>query len=391
METAADIADWWDKQHAMSKKALDQFVDENPNMFGIVVATAVATAMEVGKGTVDVLRFGEGMAEGTVGGVGQDALRALSIVGTVGKGAKIIKEVIGRSRMVKLIVDPGGRAAALGGGGRCVYVSATQALRQTGQKAYASVDDLARELGMTIDDLGTSNASQLRAFLMKVKARIGPVLKFRDWKDVERAVPHDGSVVSFGVSWTGGGGHRLYAFRDALGRVKIMDRGGKGALPEVIDSIEDLVKRYRKPGVAAFNEGFEIKDLFLKFVGPKGLATLAMEVLATTTGDAETTAQMFEAYKDGQLAPPAAPPPPERRVIVMDPIYIRASEPYPGGTYTVRRGDTLSKIAQRAYGDMMKYGVIYMANKRLIGHDVNLIHPGQVLRIPILSAVPGIK
>jgi hypothetical protein len=231
--------------------------------------------MEVGKGTVDVLRLGEGVAEGTLGGVGQDALRTLSIVGTVGKGAKVIKEVVGRSKMMQLIIDPGGRAASLGGGGRCVYVSATQALRQTGQKAFASVDDLAKELGMTIDDLGTSNAAQMRAFLTKIGAKIGAIRKFDKWDDLKKAVPHDGSVLSFGVAFKGGGGHRLYAFRDALGKVKIMDRGGRGKLPLVLDSIEDVAKRYGKP-VASFNDSFEIKDLFLKFVGPKGLATLAM-------------------------------------------------------------------------------------------------------------------
>ena len=49
---------------------LDRFVDNNPNLFGVIVATAAATAMEVGAGTVDTLRFGEGMAEG--GAKGED-------------------------------------------------------------------------------------------------------------------------------------------------------------------------------------------------------------------------------------------------------------------------------------------------------------------------------
>jgi nucleoid-associated protein YgaU len=381
MRSASDIADWWDKQHAISKKALDDFVDEYPGLFGVVVATAAATAMELGKGTVDVLRFGEGMAEGTAGGVGQDALRALSLVGTLGKGAKVIKEVVSRSRMMQLIVDPGGRSAALGGGGRCVYVSATQALRQTGQKAYASVDDLARELGMTLDDLGTSDAGQLRAFLTRVNARIGATLNFRSWADIKNAVPFDGSVVSFGVKFAGGGGHRLYAFRDALGRVKIMDRGGRGNLPVILDSIDDVVRRYRKTGIDRFNDGFVIKDLFLKFVGPKGLATLAMEVLATTAGDAEATKQLFEAYKDSDTA--AAPQPQSKPVMRMDPIHIQAGAPAPGGTYTVKAGDSLSKIAQLAYGNMMKYPIIYMANRKTIGPNPNLIHPGQQLRIPV--------
>lgn len=64
MWTVGDIADWWDEQHRQSKKELDQFVDNNPNLFGIVVATAAATAMEIGAGTVDTLRFGQGLAEG---------------------------------------------------------------------------------------------------------------------------------------------------------------------------------------------------------------------------------------------------------------------------------------------------------------------------------------
>ena len=378
MRTAADIADWWDKQHATSKKALDDFVDENPGLFGVVVATAVATAMEVGKGSVDVLRFGEGLAEGSAGGIGQDALRALSIVGTVGKGAKVIKEVVSRSRMMKLIVDPGGRAAALGGGGRCVYVSATQALRETGQKAFASVDDLARELGLTIDDLGTSSGLHLRTFLMKLKARIGPVLNVKTWKDIERAVPHDGSVVSFGVSFKGGGGHRLYAFRDMLGRVKIMDRGGRGALPRVLDTLDDVVKRYGKGGIAAFNESFEIKDLFLKFVGPKGLATLAMEVLGTTSADAQKVAQAFEVYKQEQGAEPGKP----RR--------IKGPELAIGGGFTGegiaghRDKSTLSGIAKAQYGDFNLWPLIFDLNKDKIGPNPNRIKPGtKLLLLPV--------
>jgi hypothetical protein len=265
-------------------------------MFVVVVATALATAMEVGKGTVDVLRFGEGIAQGTPGGIGRDALRALSVAGAAGKGAKLVKEVVGRTRMMKLIVDPGGP--------RCAFVSATQALRQTGQKAYMSVDDLARELGMTLDDFGPSNANQLRVFLLRVGARLGRMTAFTKWQEIERAVPRDGSVLSFGVNFAKGGAHRLYAFRDALGKVRIMDRGGsKGRLPEVFDSLEEMASKYGRGAVSSFNQGFVIKDLFLKFVGPKGTATLAMEVLATTVGDPGETARTLTTPKNPVLPP----------------------------------------------------------------------------------------
>ena len=53
----------------------------------------------------------------------------------------------------------------------------------------------------------------------------------------------------------------------------------------------------------------------------------------------------------------------------------------PMTSYVVVKGDSLSKIAQRAYGDARKWRKIYEANKDLI-KDPDLIYPGQSLRIP---------
>ncbi len=56
--------------------------------------------------------------------------------------------------------------------------------------------------------------------------------------------------------------------------------------------------------------------------------------------------------------------------------------PEPEATfYEVKKGDTLSKIAKEVYGDMMKYPVIFEANKPMLTSP-DLIYPGQVLRIP---------
>jgi nucleoid-associated protein YgaU len=49
--------------------------------------------------------------------------------------------------------------------------------------------------------------------------------------------------------------------------------------------------------------------------------------------------------------------------------------------YEVKKGDTLSEIAKAHYGDMMKYPVIFEANKPMLSHP-DKIYPGQVLRIP---------
>jgi nucleoid-associated protein YgaU len=50
-------------------------------------------------------------------------------------------------------------------------------------------------------------------------------------------------------------------------------------------------------------------------------------------------------------------------------------------TYTVKPGDTLSKIAQQQLGDAKAYMAIFDANRDLL-KDPDKIQPGQVLKIP---------
>lgn len=50
--------------------------------------------------------------------------------------------------------------------------------------------------------------------------------------------------------------------------------------------------------------------------------------------------------------------------------------------YTVKSGDTLSKIAREYYGDAGRYPEIFEANKPML-KDPDKIYPGQVLRIPL--------
>ena len=60
---------------------------------------------------------------------------------------------------------------------------------------------------------------------------------------------------------------------------------------------------------------------------------------------------------------------------------------YPAGTasqyHDVVRGDPLSAIAKKYYGDANKYPVIFEANKPMLTHP-DKIYPGQKLRIPAL-------
>lgn len=52
--------------------------------------------------------------------------------------------------------------------------------------------------------------------------------------------------------------------------------------------------------------------------------------------------------------------------------------------HTVQPGDNLSFISERYYGTQANFRIIYEANKDVIGDNMSLIRPGQVLKIPKL-------
>jgi nucleoid-associated protein YgaU len=68
---------------------------------------------------------------------------------------------------------------------------------------------------------------------------------------------------------------------------------------------------------------------------------------------------------------------------VSDEMQVEVEEPV-AVFHTVERGDTLSKIAKKVYGNAMKYPVIFEANRPMLTHP-DKIYPGQVLRIPPLD------
>lgn len=71
-------------------------------------------------------------------------------------------------------------------------------------------------------------------------------------------------------------------------------------------------------------------------------------------------------------------------VAVVDNL-LEVDDPKPEAVFhTVEKGDWLSKIAKKHYGDANKYMVIFEANKPMLS-DPDKIYPGQVLRIPALD------
>lgn len=79
--------------------------------------------------------------------------------------------------------------------------------------------------------------------------------------------------------------------------------------------------------------------------------------------DPNTPLPDFSDVQGGSSSTAPQPPPPQER------------------TYTVQKGDSLSKIAKALYGSAKKWTVIYEANKDSIKNP-DLIYPGQVFRIP---------
>jgi LysM repeat protein len=379
MRTASDIADWWDEQHRQSKKELDRFVDENPNLFGVIVGTAVATAMDLGAGMVDMAKFGQGAASGTVGGFAKDGVRLIGIMGPLGKAAKYAQVGV-NARLARLIVDTGGP--------RCGYISMTQAFRQTGTRAFAAVEDLAKALGKNLSELGGSRlAGRIQEF-KSLGAKISAVKNVSTLGEIEEMTKNDGSVTMFSIvgkrmikGVPKDVGHAVYAFRTLFGRLRIMNRGGMfadgttGKTGEVFESLADLSKKYKILGEWQVREAAVMENVFGKVMnaasraGAVAIGALAAEAHVTTSvapDHNETVAQAFEIHK----------------TIVRSGK--KALEQEPPRYHGVVHGESLSKIAKYYYGNMNKWPLIYVANRDQIGGNPDLIKPRQRLLIPDL-------
>jgi LysM repeat protein len=102
-----------------------------------------------------------------------------------------------------------------------------------------------------------------------------------------------------------------------------------------------------------------------------------------TPGGAESTSAAPVVAPVPDVAPREAAPAPKKST----PAASSSSSARPGGTYTVKRGDTLSEIAQRAYGSASKRNID--AIKRANGLKGDTIRIGQKLKIPSsTSATP---
>lgn len=118
--------------------------------------------------------------------------------------------------------------------------------------------------------------------------------------------------------------------------------------------------------------GFQVKNFDLN-IDAEGNVVL--------TGECETRADFEKiALTAGNIAGVAQV---ENKMIITS----ETEAPVASGStyYTVEKGDSLWKIAESNYQDGSKYPIIFEANVPMI-KDADEIYPGQVLRIPALTA-----
>lgn len=133
------------------------------------------------------------------------------------------------------------------------------------------------------------------------------------------------------------------------------------------------------PAAPAEPSAQEIANLLLKRIQEQNVNITGLSVnyngatdTVTLTGTAATTADRERA----RLAVGNV----QYVETVVDDIEVASQEPE-SRFYTVKSGDTLSKIAKEMYGNANDYNKIFEANRPMLSHP-DKIYVGQVLRIP---------
>lgn len=230
----SEYADWWDKQKRETEKILTEWVQDNPQWWAVTVATGVQTSMELGAGFVDVLRFGEGMAQGGVKGFGKDALRLLAILGPLGKAGGMLSR-FAHLRQIRLAVQ------VEGVNGPCTFQAVNNAMSiLRGKNYFITVKDMAKAVGKPLSAIGTDSSGlrnlgahvhEVLDFLISQGVKIKRFANPRSVDEVIRLAQGENGVTIFAIRCTTTRGevieHSVIAARDALGRVRFADYGGR--------------------------------------------------------------------------------------------------------------------------------------------------------------------
>ena len=246
----SDFADWWDSQMRVTEELLGEWVVENPQWWAIGGATAAQTSMVLGQGFVDVLRLGQGVAQGGVAGYGKDALRLLVVAGPLAKAGGMLSRTVTplmRSGNLRLAVQVNGVT------GPCTFQAVNNALSVTRrQNLFLTVADMAKSVGKKLSAVSKSgSAYKIAAFvdelipaIRAIGARVREVRGLKEIDDVIRLASRETGPVIFAFSTTvkNAAGvtteilHSVIAFRTPGGAVRFADYGGK-----FVNTLDDLI------------------------------------------------------------------------------------------------------------------------------------------------------
>ena len=200
----------------------------------------------------------------------------------------------------------------------------------------------------------------------------------------------DQSVPSFDVARTEGNGDAVIAGRAAPGAIVDLMRDGERLDRAVADESGQFVMVPPRLPAGSY-------DLTLNARLPDGTVASSKQGATVTVGASSGATQSRAEYVPetaSQAAPSPQPPlraaKPQQNAVLQPAPAIAAgsasnedlSSPATAKMKVVSRGDSLWRISRITYGDGTRYAVVYRANRDRI-RDPNLIHPGQILFLPM--------
>jgi nucleoid-associated protein YgaU len=192
------------------------------------------------------------------------------------------------------------------------------------------------------------------------------------------------SAPAFDVARVEAGGDAVIAGRAAPGATVELMRGGEKLDRAVADASGQFVMV--PPHLPAGSY-----ELTLSAKLPDGTVALSKQGVTVTVKEAETSTGSIAAQTEpapAVMAPvakqqdTAAAPPHQAMAAASSDEGTSRSSSASSSTRIVSRGDSLWRISRITYGAGEQYAILYRANRDRI-KDPNLIHPGQVLVLPL--------
>lgn len=279
------IADEFDKIYESSQKAATDALLVRPgrwsgetfgpdSLFGAYLGLFPAEAWAVysfaaylGKSLVDVLRLGEGVKKGTVGGFAEDGIRILNLLPVLGMGAKGVGFALrGAGVGSRFAASAWGASAA--GGNFCMSCGATSsvvAMRLSGQRLLITLDEFGNALGKGSPKSANFPGiwfEELLPAMKKVGAGATEIkMPGGSLQTIEGIAAQGKGPVVFGVQWWAQGAsgvtqpvrnaalnwgaaeHFLAAFKNSRGAVMVADQFGVRPIAE-LGNIQGRVSQF---------------------------------------------------------------------------------------------------------------------------------------------------